>query len=125
MIAINEKSEIVILKYKAYSDDMELYLENPDGAPTDFTVEELDVSSELFLVGASCPDIETAKKWLAMGEVVFKKTKRDEIVREKMEEFYPNITDEIAILYRGTEAEKALHEQRYADACDYADGVTR
>ena len=50
-----------------------------------------------------------------------KKAIRDEKVRQIMAAHYPNLTDEIGILYRGTEAEKALHEERYLMACAEAD----
>lgn len=50
-----------------------------------------------------------------------KKAIRDDKVREIMSIYYPNLTDEIGILYRGTIEEKALHEERYLAACVEAD----
>ncbi len=50
-----------------------------------------------------------------------KKAIRDDKVREIMSTCYPNLTDEIGILYRGTAEEKALHEERYLAACAEAD----
>lgn len=113
---------IEICKYKITVGDTAFYANIiPEGAE----FEELDVSGEMFLDGVVCSDIQTARAWLEMGEIAFKKMKRDEIVRLKMAEFYPVITDEIAILYRGAAEEKALHEQRYVDACAYADEVIK
>ena len=112
---------IEICKYKIAAGDVVFYTNTiPEGAE----FEELDISGEMFLDGAACPDIQTAHEWLKLGKTAYKKMKRDEIVRLKMAEFYPNITDEIAILYRGTDEEKALHEQMYVEACAYADEVT-
>ena len=68
--------------------------------------------SELDRVGVTYPTPLTAEE---------KKAIRDEMVRAKMAEFYPVLTDEIGILYRGTAEEKALHEERYLAACAEAD----
>lgn len=119
---ITLKDNIVdICKYKLKKDGETIYTkELLDGYELE---EEYDTTNEIRLDGTYCETIQQAKEWLAMGEVAFKKTVRDEVVRQKMAEWYPNITDEIAILYRGTDEEKALHEQRYVEACAYADGV--
>jgi len=113
---------IKVCKYKLKKDNITRYdnelLEGWE------VVEEYDTSNEQWIDGKYAETLEQAKEWLAMGESAFKKQMRDEIVRKKMAEWYPNLTDEIAILYRGTDEEKALHEQRYDEACAYADEVT-
>jgi hypothetical protein len=50
-----------------------------------------------------------------------KKAIRDGMVRDTMATYYPDITDEIGILYRGTADQKATHESNYQAACTAAD----
>lgn len=71
---------ITICKYKLIKDDRVRYSTEPiDG----YEVEELDVSSELWLDGKYCETIQQAREWLELGDIP--ETETDRLKRELVE----------------------------------------